>query len=802
MTDISWIAALLSPRSVSPHANFRSVDKVTPAGLLGLVATSDERSRDELIQRLPRPLTSVEADLIDAARESTQMSTLRTGAERLAELATGGRVSDDAIRATAALLAAASLSELDEPTRAVTVLQRVIELVSPSTDDGRLLCGALLQQQAMRACEAGIPHEVCRDQARDILGEVDVSRLSRYPTSLGSRWPSLSTNRNLLKALQEANQDLFDAAVGFPDAKTLKRLLKTPTSPLVSAMARHAEVGEREYISEAFSAMTRSSERSVRSQDPVDHPVWRSLMFFELLGHRRMSRSHRAMLGELRMLRSEGGVGLVREGLRLLRHAGDIKNLKLALGLVRTGGPLEALAEEARSIATRRLAPALLRDVELATLEASAQLLGSADADNAFSSIVEALGKVPIVAPFRRELPAVQLENLFKAAAALAPVADRVSDMADRVLESAVQIGPTDDQLLVRAHAKGLRPMNWDEVDQSVKNRWRAWLAEYNAGLYAGWGPVVNMVAPEMRTDEAILEDLAAAPSLDRVANEINAVMNGSQDAGSSVGWLREVAIQPVADFLDSARDEARKGIHSMYSVDPADLAVALIQLVGADLWEPVTGYLLDPHIPRSAKTAALNRIAASPEAVPTPSRRAFAEGNSALLEPDQYSSPFEAPSVDPYPAAVRLLASLDLFPTDDLLSALAVLAAGPTTSRLEAARTLSTVVSTLRPTPEWAVAISLQLSSDPDSNVRGETGRTLGMVLQSTEFARGPVQKRLVALLEEDGMLVPLLVLHGLTADIDIEQGPIRDLVESMARSHPVFGVRVQARYVLGELE
>lgn len=804
MTDISWLAALLSPRSVSPHPNFRSVDRVTPAGLLGLVTSGEDRDRDELAGRLERPLTSAETDLIEAASQSIQTRTMQSGVAELIRLSTNPGVSDAAMRVAAALFAASALSEMDEPGRAVELLDKVVRLLPDDTDDGRLLAGAVMQQQAMRACESGVPFQGARDRARYLLDTVDIVQVSRYPTSQGSRWPAATTNRNLLKALLEANQDLYDSALGFPDTKTLKRLLRTSNSPLVSAMIRHAGTGKREYIKEAFSAYALSSERSVRSQDPVDHPVWRSLMFFELVGHRRLARAYRQVLGELRMLRSQGQTELSREGLRLLRQADDAKRLRLALGLVRGGGPLAALTQEAETIVTHRLSSVLLREVELATLEASAQLLDTASADAAFTAVLGSLQDVPIETPFRRELAAIQVENRFRAAAALAPVAKRVNDLAMRVLDGIESTGPTGDELLVRAHARGVAPLDWEEVDESVKARWRMWLAgrEREPSTTAGWETLLNMVTPELRNDEVSAAAASGTPTLDRVANELNVIMTSPEVSEQTTAWLRESASDLITERLDAARRDAAKGSFTMYSIEPADLAIALIQHAQADLWEPVTEYLLDPRLPRRMKTEALNRISSAPESVPDFVRRTFASRGTALFAADAVSSPFEPPEIDPYPAAVRVLAALGLSTIDDLLSALSTLAAGPVRSKLEAARTLSTIVATTLPTPEWAVSIALQLSSDANANVRAETGRTLAVVLKNTHFARALIESRLLGLLDEDGMLVPLLVLRGLTGDAEISPGVVRDRVSQMAQEHPVFGVRVQARYVLGDLQ
>jgi hypothetical protein len=797
MTQVEYLAALLSPRSVSPHPNFRSVDRVTPAGLLGLVVSGDRHESADLEDRLAAPLSDFDDQLIRSASESISAQNMASGASRLAELATVPSAPDAAFRVAAALLAATALSEMDQPGDAVELLGRVAALVSDDTDDGRLLLSAVWQQQALRASEAGIAFEEARDRARDYLQHVDALRVSRYPTSDGSRWPAATTNRNIARALQGANQDLFDAAVGFPGTKTLKRWLRTPDAPLIGAMIRHAGTGQNEFIRETFSSYAMSAEQSVRNQDPVDHPVWRSLMFFELLGHRRLSRHYRVLLGELRILRAHGHPETSREGLRLLRQGGDAKKLKLALGLVRAGGPLESLTNEGQAIVRHRVAPELLRDVELATLDAAAQLLSDADADKALMAVLAALNSVPIATPFRRELPSIQMENLFRAAASLAPVAQRATHLVATVLDSVERIGPTEDQLLVRAHQRALQPIEWDEVGDQVKDRWRAWLDDPDSPRWAGWEPLANMVAPELRSDDDPLSE-AAETNLDRVAHELNVLMAASGRAETARVWLRDTASHVVADLMATVRRDAANGMFSMYSFEPADLAVALCQHADADLWGPVTDFLLDPNVPRSVKSSALDRIAATPESVPDSARTQF-ESNGVTLFASRHSvSPFDPPEIEPFPSAVRVLSALRVFSGQDQLAAVAVLSAGSTASKLEAARTLSVVVSDVEAPPEWALAIALQLSSDANANVRAETGRTLALALSHSEFARGLVETRLLKLLNEDGILVPLLVLRGLMSDVEIPPGALRQQVETLAEGHRVFGVRTQARFVL----
>lgn len=801
MTNMQWLAALLSPRSVAPHPNFRSVDRVTPAGLLALVVRGEGYDRGGFENHLERSLEAPELELIEAAAASIHYQTITEGADRLSELVHTKSVKDRALLSAAALLASTALADMDKVDETIQLLEHAARRIPNRTNDEQLLSAALAQQRAMRVAEAGLPFEKFRDKAHELIQRLVVRDLSVYPTSEGSRWSAANTNRHIVAAFGDANQDLFDSLIGFPDTRTLKRLLRTDHSPLVAAMIRHAGSGETSFVHETFSTFAMSSERSVRSQDPVDSPVWQSLMFFELVGHRRQARSLRSVLGELRMMRSNGAVESTHEGLRLLRQAGDAKRLRLALNLVRGGGPLDALTRETRGVVAHRLSAERLREGELATLESGAQLLDKRTARTAFSAVLTVSEEVPITGPFRRELPAVQLESMFRAAAALAPVAGRVSDLAQRVLQSVERIGTTDDQLLARAHERALWPVDWDEVSEATKRRWRAWLNSPASAEGQGWDALANMLRPELRQKASAEANSQFVASFDRIANELNAVMADRDAHASSAAWLRDVAADVVVAQLRDARAETARGVFTMYAHNPADIAVALAQHAGAEVWGELTEFLLDPRIPRQSKSAAFDRIASSPEKVPNAARRKFAGGAETLFGSDGHTSPFDPPEIDPFPAAVRLLAALRIASTDDSLSAIAVLAAGTTESKLEAARTLSTVVATMSPTPEWAIAIALQLSSDSNANVRAETGRTLAVALEHSPFANTILVSRLMGLLEEDGLLVPLLVLRGLSGEVEVPPGPVAERVAHMAEHHPVFGVRVQAKYVLKSL-
>lgn len=796
MTNLAWFASVICPRSVSPHPNFASSDVVTGPGLLGLVISGHRGDIDGAIQRLQTPLDDEERRIVGSAERAVTYGSLKEGADELVHLSLHPDTADSALRCAAALIAAVALAEIEHHADAVEALRGAAGRIEGVSSEDRLLLGALKQQEAFRALEAGVSWRPQRAEARKLLRSVRVTELSDYPTSDGARWDARTTNRNILRALKEANQDLFDAEIGFPSSVELKRLLKG-ASPLLASNQLNDRSGAISFISESFSEFAMSSDRTVRNLDPVDQPVWRSQMFAELIGHRSEARLRRRDLGQLRLMRSaRQDVASWSEGLRLLRQSGDSKRLKLALGFVRSGGPLQALQGEVEAVISRRSLPVQLRTAELLTMEAGAQLLSRAAASTALSMTLAAMEAMPIEFDLQRELPSIHLQRLARTGAALAPVAGRADDLASTTLDLVDQIGATSDELLVRALTTAVVQTDWDEVSTRVRDRWVDWLDR--ADNADGWALLVNLLSPVLRKVDPDPASSGDPLTLERVAAELNSSIRGDS---APPRWIRAGAAELVETRLTDARHQAVRGVFSGYSTDAADLGVVLAHMFDLDIWRSVAEYLVDPVIPQPEKTAALVRIASRPSVVPSDVKALFAQRKNELLSASSVRSPFDPPAIEPFPAAVQVLTALEVLDPTQTLEAVAALSSAGPRERLEACRVISTVLENTDPLPEWAVSLAIQLSSDSSNNVRAQSGRNLAIAIQRSRFAVDLLDRRLVSLLAEDGILVPLLVLRGLAEGGTPLTRTIQESVAGIAERHPVFGVRVQARRLIDEL-
>lgn len=794
MTLANWAAALLSPRSVTPHQNFASTDVVTPPGLLGIVIQGRDHELSELSARMSAPMTDSETRLIETAKSAFRSDTIREGATGLREIALHNS-DEPGVVLSASLLASVILCELDRHEDALSMLEVVLARHAPLPDDhdGIFWKAVLLQQQAIRLSEIGEDSSNHVDEVRRLLRLVNPSTMGKYLTSQGSLWGPVGTNREMVQAITEANSDSTEIHAGFPNAQELRRLLRRRPCALTVGTLLSIRSGQSAHINELFRTTTMSRERVFRNEDVVDAPQWKGLNFFELSGHASHSRNIRRTLGQSRLLRiPDGTTGEnTREGLRLLRHSEDVKTLRLALNYVRSRGPLTALREDAASVVRYRLNPTRLRSVELATLELAAQVLDPSTAGVAYEAVVGAL-QPGVVEHNGLELPALRFENVLRTAGALAPIAKRQAALAEWILDSIEAFGSIDDQLLANAHERGLSGIEWSELPQHLLTRWRTWLTD--DGRTGGWQSIVQSLDPKLRPSHAV----AVRPdelTLGTVVGELNAVIEGTQ----APPWLAEDGAAHVHGVLESIQAEASHGMHTGYSVDPCDIAVGLILYVGAvDLWGPLTECLTSTHVGRSSKAAALERIAKHPEQVPARVRNAFAESAESLLNSERASHFFDDDGTNPFPPALRLLASLDVLPQEQLMLAVSELGGGDERSRIEAARTLGTIVGSRAAPPDWAVASVLLLSTDRNAYVRAETGQALALAQARVSFAGEPIAGRLDELLNEDGLLVPLLILRGIASGEHRLSDGLRVKLTAISENHLAFGVRNEAAQIL----
>ena len=800
MTGLDWIAALLNPSDVAPHPNFMDAELVTPPSLLALLV--QQRLRD--FERLAKiGLTSadsevsvlnpdpVQAELVLLARASFDVSRQREGAEGLRTLA-ANRSLEPGARAAACLMAAVAFSELDEHPQ---LLDDLIALDRSLGDhpppDVRLIKAVIVQQAAMRKAELGqsSAHEALR--ALELLDGLRAQDFSVFRTSKGVSWRSSQTMSQILislRATSESHAATVRREVMFRD---WRRFVRAPAPVLPLRVERAANSANWEFVKQQFAQESGSTTRTLFSEDPIEPPCYSVLLHYELMGDLGRSREWRTRLGMIRVLRWVAGAGddvvpAYQDAVRLFRQAEDLDSLDHALRLVRARGPLESLARDARQVIRNRLQPDTLRLSDLAVLAAAAPVLPRTEARRALSGVLEALDVFLPAKGRGVQLYAVRADRGWTAAVALATTARRQDDVAAALLKAAEQ-APADE-LLERALVRAAWGLEWEGVSRATLSKWRRWLEQAASAISFAMRDVIGT-----QLGVGVGFDQSEPLTLDRIASLLNASI-GSREVPPRAIVKRSASI--VSQALRDTQQQARSGVYSFGPASTADIAAGIgLYWTASEVWEPLAELLSDPAVNPGDKSAALDRLAEPDASVPGEFVSAIQSALPDVLDAtvlDPFSESFT-----PLPSGLRFAARHGLLDDNALHARVFELVASPlTAARAEATRTLS-LMARLRDVSGWVTVLALVLSADRDALVKAEAGRCLATLAGRSKYMTASIQRRLDELLRSDGLLVPLLVLRGLS-DQRALGPPLLDTIQAIARSHPAHGVRIQAEAVL----
>ncbi|MDQ6948567.1 MAG: hypothetical protein M3256_20480, partial [Actinomycetota bacterium] len=736
-----------------------------------------------------------ESLVVEAARESLDSTRSKSGASDLAALALRDGI-ESACAVAATLLASVALSEHDRHDEAISLLQQVlVRVTEAASPDSRLLRSVLLQQLALRRSEIGQEGVDEAKQVLELLEGLRTSDLSSFYVSKGVRWRSSHTLATILEELRwvadihiaNSEQDLL--------SRDWVRFVRAPAPRLGLQIRAHAASGLEHYIADRFSAHTDSQPHMLfMAEDPVETPVYAALLHYELLGASRYVREWRSTLAKIRILRQDPASDHVwsrQDALRLLRQADDSKALDAVLRFTRAGGPLLALSGDALQIIASRLKPSRLSRVDLAVLSAAAHLLTSEQALSALTAVLDYIAAGAPSPKGRWEAASLRLESAWRAAVELSGPADQLDRVATELLHAA-RLAPRKDQLLVSALSRAARDIEWESVSASTREEWGYWLTSNSSAVGEA---MTDTVGPQIGVD--IEPGTGGGSPLARAASMLNRFFrNGVLPSKKELHGLEgEVTAQ-----LRRVRDDAALGAYSGGGLSVGDIAAGLaLHFDMSDLWLPLADFLLDMRVSREDKAAPLDRLAQPTASVPEEVISTVALALDELLAAVA-PGPFDS-GITPFPAALRFAVSHSLLTDERLLGYLSKLCgSGDGGTRVEAARTLA-FTANASDGIDWIVVMGLLLTHDSDPLVRAESGRCLAGPLRRNNQYRALLDQRLLDMLSEDGLLVPLLVLRGLRssgAQSRLTES-LRVRISQLAATHPARGIRLQARAVLG---
>lgn len=778
MTDMAWLAAVLQPRDVCIHPNLGSKDDDGrgPSRLAGILLGGDWSRRDA---RAPEdPDVALDLEIIEAA---IRMETIATAVPRLAARLEESPA-DDLARGTAlALIVAALAPELDDYGTTFRTIERQLARIGQGRDsDTALLRAALLQQRALRERDAGVENGGTLRDVADSLARVLPESCSTFRTSLGVSWDSRQTIYDIRRSLIAAASRLLDfddrSAPPSPLLGIFDLIKQPPTSMDVRAAFGEAHEYSR-YIRQQFSHAFGS--RSVVLGGPAPADLFHVQFGLELLGSVGVYES-RKEVALLRLLQRESDVDEMAEALRLLRHAGAKQELDFVLRRLQAAGPLSALSKDARRILTTRLDRRLLRTLEVRVLGAASEVLAKSEARTAIDAVSGLLadGGPTSVAGYR-EIEISRREVAWLALAQLGPAArmtDRVASLLRGELE---RVADLDAEIVDRGMWPAVSALEWDDASPEERDAWR--------GVVRARGDVFPQTCGVVT---AALGDVVTAPEEPAFAAVI-AWTDGLLQ-GRAVGDLSETAIDLLRERLQVIRSDASRGKYSLGGGDVADVAAALLTKERAGvLWSDLTDFLLDTRVQVQERAHALDRLARSAVSIPEDVAERFRDAAIDLLE-RLPRSPM-GPEVRPFPAALRFLAAFELLDESSVYEAITALAGSADEgARRQAAATVA-VLAARRSRPELLV-LALPLSHDRDVDVRGHAARALGFLSTQDGLLSSVARGRLVDLLGEDGLRVPLRVLGALEDSAAELPTEISRRARELAESHPSRSVRASA--------
>lgn len=752
MSRMSWLAAVLSPSDVAPHPNFFSGEKITEESVVALLCVGRWQDLERALEALP----GRDPQFLDSIRDSFIFDQSGDAALWLANYLEAAPYDLELAKRTAvALLTAVSFSELDRYREALAVLDSaIVHARADDTADGRLLLAALIQQRALRTWDLG-DNEAASATAQEVsslLSNFVIDDVSAFDLSLGVGWDSTQTVEDMRYALASAARGII-GRTELHGGDTWQAIVRSRPGYRRFRSAQNAADSYDRFVIEQIESRFPDGSTTYGATS-ADNSLWVALTGEELLGDP-SARSTRAELGRMRFLQGveSGEDWLMIEAIGLLRQGRDQKRLRVVTRQAANSGPLASLR-----VALERFL--FVRPIhqfsvcEFIVLRAGASLLDVDQARDAYLMVRDYLGTL-------EHFPIAQLqrvEECFGALSELANMAGSNMKFAASMLHVASRLND-DQQLFFNAIARALQTFDWSLASENERLSWTEWLRlRPNSDVDAL--ALAQTVSIQIDAPMPVRPDDGRALDLTTVAQYLDQWVINRRPVPTEV---LERGSQIVIDHLRDVREQAHKGVFTGYSVDGAFAAVVIARLTKSDdVWHAVSSFVSDPSVQQEDTQDALSAIAREPETVPPYVGAELRKSLDALLYATR--SVFGNDTVSPYPSALGAMVALGQLSVAETVTHVATLTgANVERSRSAACSVLYAYVKRVDSSSIWATVLALQLAQDSSALVRAGAGRVLALVLLSDSPLRQIVLTRLLSLLSEDGLSIPMALLGEL---------------------------------------
>lgn len=782
--DLSWVVAVVAPRDVALHPNFRSGGasppqllaarlKGWPDHLEGAEASEFEWSSVEV-----RTFMRASASAFGSDDPDHSIDLLMVIAQESKDLA---------LATVSGLFAAVALADQDRYQDIFVVLERLFDRLEGAEPGLSLLKALVEAQRALRYSETKRPGVDHARAALDFLKSTEWGGLGAIQLSRGVGWDSTRAWARVCREVEQSALSYIVSADPFGGDRAWAEYVRQENPPVQLEFGGSRNEGFESYVAEQFDLLAKDPTIRWTTQDAVEGPLLSHLMHLELIGSPAAAAARRT-LGQVRILRRDSRQGYL-DGLRLLRQSGDEKVFRKATRLLRSNGPFATVRDEARCVLMNR-APGWWRAVDCRALESGADLLSKAEAEKAARALLD------VFAPRKAGM---ELEAWTDALGALGRRAALDAEIAQTVREYLCDESP-NDPFLLNAVARLLNHLDWDGVPDREKALWRAW--RQSAPDDVDHTSIRLAIASAVGVpDDEVPHDM----TLEGIAEALNSMLRHSEGP-LPAAWASEAAGY-LTESLSAIRRNSTKGRYSFGGLDAAELAVIVSSYSDSmELWDVLASYVTDPAVPQDLKTAALERLTGLRARIPAEIRERLRAGFSGI----QSSRPLHAQPGMPstYTAGLRVGAVLEALDTPTMLYELAGLASSPApVARVEAARTLDVVGSVRSPIEEWAYALMVPLCRDSDATVRAYAAHGLASANLSGCDPVLTASRDIVLseLLSEDGLIVPQSALGGILESwhrgVSVSEGVVK-VIHRLKSESPSALIRHRASEVLSTVD
>jgi hypothetical protein len=795
--NLAWLAAVFVPEEIGPLIDRDPrVDQRPEADLAALIT-----GRSPSWHKAPWEGDKGSEASVDTALEllekSLQWDESGENLDSTASYLQAAEASENPARYAALTIAICPLLAERELYNASEELLRIaLAAVSEGGSANDLFRAALLQQRALRRRDTDGRFLDDSVEALRLLRRVDTADCTDFTLSTVSDSSPQAVAGRIVELLGSAIWSLIPTREfidpnrdGTPPPNDLPRIYSWSPDQLKVRGDESEQYGR--WLGDLYNfQLERAAVTTIGRAQP---DLFYQSYMYELMGHQAVygSRKNLAMMRILasmpRLLRRD-----MSDCIRLLRHSGSENELVMLLNRLTRGGPLDALASDTRQIVHKKARGADLRTFDMFVLQAGADLLSESEASEVLDDVFNTIASGgPSVGPGRYQVRSKRQLSAWMAAAALGETAGASSIVASQLLV-AIRSDPKIDDLWDLTFAGIIRRIDWTTVVQTVAEDWREYTRE-NMGSHT---EAIQALQREFNLypDQTNI-DLGSPNVLDDIANLLDR------------DFRTETVIQPsdasrflerVKQMLNRIQRDAVSGRYAAYAMSHIELAALLFNRIVDDIpsnWRYLLAFLTDSRLPRSDRTLGFEVLTDTPHRIPDDIADEYRTKIASAIESRDIPWVATDRSFTPYPAAIRFAFRHKLISNDDaFIYVTQLLSTGIPAATEEAARTISSFAQSSQ--QEWIQTFAVQLSLDPNPTVRAQVLRALVVLADSPSGTQSLATTRIIDLLGDDGIVVPLETLREVMKMTRIPDA-VYPVARSMQATHVSKRVRTMAAKV-----